>query len=496
MEPVNSSLTPSELMMLAAEDSEFYSRHWFPKTFRQPSPEFHKAMWDTMEDPTARYVDEEIFRGGAKTTLARVFTSKRIAYSISRTILFVSETQDHAKRSVRWIKRQVMYNRPWADFYKLKIGEKKTDEWLEIYHGIDEVPITILAMGITGQTRGVNIDDFRPDLIIVDDPCNEENTATVEARKKTSDLFFGSLQKSLAPPTEAQDAKMILLQTVLNGQDLISTCQKDPQWRSLTFSCFKHDGTSQWEERFPTPFLLEEKHAHIQRNQLSLWLREMECKITSEATASFRPTWLRFYEDGLLPERMVTFYFIDPVPPPSDRQLGMGLKDKDYEVHAIVGMYKGRYYLCEYRMNRGHEPDWSVATFWALIEKWKPRKARVETINYQRTLKWLLEQSMKQRGRYVQLMESDPDRRKKSYRIIDALSGPCSNGEFYVSKAEHGEFIEQFTQYPDVDHDDVIEAVAEALKLAVEEQAFIDAEYWEEDEDDMPRLPANRGLAP
>jgi phage terminase large subunit-like protein len=495
MNKEKSELTPRELMMLSAEDSEFYGRFWFPKTMRQTSPDFHGEMWAAMEDPDARYIAEMIFRGGAKTTLARVFTSKRIAFAMSRTILFVSETQDHAKRSTRWIKRQIMYNKPWAEFFQLRLGEKKTDEWLEIYHGIDEVPITLLALGITGQTRGVNIDDFRPDLIIVDDPCNEENTATAEARKKTSDLFFGSLQKSLAPPTEAQDAKMILLQTILNGQDLIATCHKDPQWRSLIFSCFNQHGESRWEARFPTKWLLEEKQAHVSRNQLSLWLREMECKVTSEATAAFKESWIRYYEPGLLPERMTTFYFIDPVPPPSDRQLSMGLKDKDWEVHAVVGLYRGKYYLCEYKLNRGHEPDWSVATFWEMIDKWKPRRARVETVNYQRTLKWLLEQSMKQRSRYVQLSDTEPDRRKKSYRIIDALSGPCSNGEFYVNKLEHSEFIEQFSSYPDVEHDDVIEAVAEALKMAVEDLAFIDGDFEELDDDDFG-LPKLRGYAP
>lgn len=488
-------LTPKELLLLAAEDSEFYSRYWFPKTVRQASPGFHKAMWEALEDPEARYVAEMIFRGGAKTTVARIFTSKRIAYAISRTILYVSETQDHAKRSVRWIKRQVMYNKPWAEFYRLRLGEKKTDEWLEIYHGIDEVPITILAVGITGQTRGINIDDFRPDLIVVDDPCNEENTATVEARKKTSDLFFGSLAKSLAPPTEAMDAKMLLLQTVLNGADLISTCMKDEQWRSLVFPCFKDDGTSQWEERFPTEFLLQEKQAHINRNQLPLWLREMECRIVSEATAAFRGSWLKDYEDGMLPENMVTFLFIDPVPPPSDRQLNMGLKGKDWEVLAVVGYHRGKYYLCEYRMNRGHEPDWTVAQFWELVDRWRPRRAQVESINYQRTLKWILEQSMKQRGRYVQLTDPETDRRKKSYRIIDALTGVCSSGEFYINRKKHSEFVEQFESYPDVEHDDVIEAVAEATRMAQEDAVVLEGDYLElDDDDDYGRLPG--GFAP
>lgn len=488
-------LTPQEILLLSAEDSDFYSRYFFPKTIRQASPEFHGEMWEAWEDPDARYLDMMVFRGGAKTTLARVMISKRISLSISRTILIVSETQDHAKRSVRWLKRQVMYNKQWADFFRLRLGEKKTDEWLELYHGVDELPITILAVGITGQTRGVNIDDFRPDLIVVDDPCNEENTATPEARKKTADLFFGALQKSLAPPTECPDAKMVLLQTPLNGQDLIMTCQRDPQWKSLVFSCFNNAGESRWPARFTTEFLKEEKKAHIARNQLSLWLREMECTIVSEATAAFKLDWLRYYDDGLLPEGMVTYLFIDPVPPPSERQIAMGLKGKDFEVLAVVGRYRGKYYLCEYRMNRGHEPDWTVAQFWELVDKWRPRLFDAEAVNYQRTLKWLLTQSMQTRGRYIQCAaERSQDRRKKTYRIVDSLSPVTSAGQLYVDANRHQDFIEQYAAYPDVDHDDVIEAVSEALKLAVEDASFLEGEF-EELDDDMYALPV-RGNAP
>lgn len=490
------AVTPAsarEILLLSAEDNDFYSRHFFPKTVRQPSPDFHYSAWAELEDPSARYVDVMIFRGGAKTSLLRLFTSKRVAFAISRTILFVGESQDAAKRSVRWLKRQVLFNKKWTSFFNLRLGEKKTDEWLEIFHGVDEVPITILAVGITGQTRGINLDDFRPDLIIVDDPCDEENTNTPEQRKKTSDIFFGALAKSLAPPTEAESAKMVLLQTPLKAEDLISMCQKDSQWRSLTFGCFNNQGESRWPERYPTAWLLQEKEAHIKRNQLALWLREMECKIVSEETSAFKPHWLKYYID--LPERLVTFLYIDPVPPPSDAQIAKGLRDKDYEVIAVVGYSQGKYYLCEYTFQKGHEPEWTIAEFWRLVDKWKPRKWKAETVQYQRTLKWIIDQSMRVRGRYIQWSEPVADRRKKSYRIIDNLTSITSNGAFYISDT-HKEFIEQFCSYPDISHDDILESVAEAAKMAQEDACVIEGDYDELDSEELPALGMVRGHAP
>ena len=489
-----------ELLNLSALDGEFYCRQWFPRAFRNASAPMHAEAWHALEGGW-RYVDIEFFRGAAKTTLLRAFASKRIAFAESRTILYVSESQDHAKRSVRWLKRQVLYNTEWANFFQLSLGTKKTDEWLEIVHGIDQVPISVLAVGITGQTRGVNLDDFRPDLIIVDDPCDEENTATAEQRKKISDLFFGALAKSLAPPADSDNALMCLLQTPLNGEDLISQCRKDPQWKSLTFGCFTDDEQSRWPARYPTEFLLAEKKAHMARNQAALWYREMECKIVSEATSAFRAKWLKEWPADKHPRDMLdeggqAFLWIDPVPPPSARQLAIGLRDKDYEALAVVVKWKGAIYLAETVANRGHEPSWTVMKFWELVQRWRVFQFGVEEIAYQATLKWLLEQSMKEKGVYISCYVQDKqDRRKKTYRIIDSLTGITSQGQFYVNFELHSDFVEQFTAYPDVAHDDVIEAVAEATRIA-RESLIIEGMSHRLDDDgyneDKPQL----GFAP
>src|SRR4030066_1381637 len=206
------NIAMAELVTLAAMDSELYARVFFPKTVRQTSPPFHREM-DAVLDDDSRLVAFMIFRDGAKTTKVRLFNSKRIAYGISRTIVVVGKSQDHARRTIEWLMRAVEFNSTWVQTFGLRKGTKWTSEEIEIFHGIDEVPIRVIALGITGSTRGINVDDYRPDLIIIDDPCDEENTATPEQREKTSERVFGALAKSLSPATECPDAKMALLQT-------------------------------------------------------------------------------------------------------------------------------------------------------------------------------------------------------------------------------------------------------------------------------------------
>jgi hypothetical protein len=440
---------------LGAVDSRFFAHYFFPKTARTRTPEFHMDMWSGLDSIHYRHFAAEVFRGGAKTSLLRVYTAKRVAYGISNTILFVGKGQDHSVRSVTWLRKAIEFNQRFARAFGLKKGEKWTDVEIEILRA-DGTTCRVLAVGITGQVRGVNIDDYRPDLIVVDDPCDEENTATPEQRAKISDLFFGALDKSLAPINESPFSKMVLLQTPLNREDLVEVCMKDPQWHGVRFSCFDERGESRWPERWTTKQLMGDKLAHINRNQLSIWLREMECELISPESTAFKSNWLKYWD--VLPDEGATVLVIDPVPPPTEIAIAQGLAGKDYEALAVVRKRRGRYYVCEISVNRGHEPTWTVSEFFRLAMRWKPIKVVVETTAYQATLAWLIRQAMKHRGLYWPIEEFS-DRRKKFARITDSLSGPASEGALYC-RPEHSMFVEQFSMYPQVSHDDALEAVA------------------------------------
>ena len=473
-----------ELVELCALDPELYCRTFFPRTFRQKTPLFHRDIFDLLEDRVNRYVAIKVFRGGAKTTILRAYASKRIAYGVSRTIMIVGQGSSHAEATLRWLKGQVEHNRLWTEVYGLEPGDKWAEGFITIKHRLLDQTTTVVAMGITGQVRGINIDDFRPDLIIVDDPCDEENTATEDQRKKISDLFFGAIQKSLTPRSEAPDAKMALLQTPLNAEDLIENCTRFPEWATRVYGCFDDTGRSRWEERFPTQELIQEKQEHISRNQAILWLREMECSIVGQEAAVFRQDWLQYWDT--LPEPMITFLGIDPVPPPTPHQIATGLRDKDYECLAVVGLAGGNTYLCEISRNKGHTPEWTKAEFFRLVRKWKVLRARVEGITYQRTLKWLLDDAMSRERIWVQINAVD-DKRKKSHRIAQAMSGIATHKRLFVHRS-HLDFISQFAAYPNVTHDDDLDSVAMALDEA-NTYGGGTADLYLSDQEDIPDLP-------
>lgn len=450
------SLSPAEAVRVGAGNLITYGRIFFPKTFRQGSPAFHHDIGAALHDPTARKVAIEVFRDGAKTTLLRTFLSQRIAYGVSKTILVVSASQGHSILTLRWLKRQVEHNSRWAQTFRLRKGTKWSDDYMEVWHDAFDSPITLIALGITGQLRGFNVDDFRPDLIICDDTSTDEASGSVEQRKKEINLFFGALINSLAPASEAPEAKIVVLDTPKNKFDLIESVVKDPDWRGLRFGVFDEKGESRWPERYPTEQLKKEKAEYIRTARLAVWMREKECNIISEELCSFRETNLRFWE--VLPDRATFLIAIDPASSED--------KKADDNVVGCLGFHKQDIYLVDYKAETGQNPEMVWTTVFEYIRRWRPAGIVVESVAYQRVLAWYLEQKMREFRVFLPVYQVQ-DRRKKSDRIIQAVGGASGYGRLLI-RTTHSKFTQQYIEYsPTVEmHDDVLDMLAIGIDWA------------------------------
>jgi predicted phage terminase large subunit-like protein len=458
-----------EVVKLCAIDNDLYCRTFFPKAFRQKSPLFQKEVWSDLEDTRKRYVNQIIFRGGAKTTLSRAFTSKRIAYGMSKTILYVGASEGAAVRSSTWLRRAVERNRKWAGTFGLIPGGKWTDTEFEIDSVVNRATVWCLFVGITGNIRGINFDDYRPDLIVLDDILTDENCATEEQREKVNDLIQGALRGSLAPVVDEPNAKMVMLTTPQNKADAAHKAEKDPMWTTIripvwtdeTLTLPVNQQVARWPERQSTEEWRAEKLSYMSRNELSKFLREYEVKLVSKENSAFLPEWLKNYDIAPATTNVIS---IDPVPPPSDRELAKGLAGKDHEVIQAWGRRGDDYYLLESASSRGHQPDWTTATALGMALRHRVTQIVVEGVAYQRTLKWILEQEM-QRRRIYYIVNAVTDKRPKYARITSTLVGLASQGKIHINNALHSEFALQFESFPNGEHDDLLDAAAMALTV-------------------------------
>lgn len=461
-------LSASDLIKYSAVDTSFFNKTFFPKTTRQVPADFHPEMEQLLDDPRAEYLNLVAPRGFAKTSKLRLFTAKRVAFALSHTMLYIGASEDHARRSIEWLKTQIDRNSFFASTFQLSRGRKWNESEMEIIHGLDPThPLWLLGVGITGNLRGINFDDYRPDLIIVDDSLTDENTATKEQREKVNDLIFNAVKESLAPKVDAPNRKLALLNTPHAKGDVTDVASNDEMFITRVWSCWTEatkdlpveQQMSAWEAVKPTDALRAEKRAAIKNNRYSKWAAENECKLVTTESLAFRHEWLQTWKEH--PGPMFCVLAIDPVPPPSDREVESGLRHKDFECHAVVGRKNGVYYILDYRTNRGHEPNWSVTTALELARQYNVQRIVVESVAYQRVLAWQIEQEMRRRGRYF-AVEKYKDQRKKYVRITSALSGIASQGKLFCGPTAE-DLRAQFDLYPGSDHDDILDAVAIGL---------------------------------
>lgn len=458
----------AEAVRLGAAEPEIYNRVFFPRTYRQKSPPFQPRMWSALENPEYNYVNFRIFRGGGKTTTLRSFTSRRIAYGISRTIAYIGASEDAAVRSVNWVRGQVEKNKLWASTFQLSPGRTWTERECQIVSPYWPEPIWVVARGIMGNIRGINFDDYRPDTIILDDVLTDESAATKEQRQKVSNLILGAIKNSLISTVEEPNAKLVMLQTPLDDDDASSRAARDPMWHTEVFSCWTpetqdlavQDQVSAWPEMFPTEQLRADKAYAINQNAYSIFAREMECRLVDAEENAFRADWLQEYE-GEAPggPRIVV---VDPLPPPSERELARSMDLKDYEVVMVLARSGGKYYVVDYEMRQGHTPEWTVAKVLEMAQRHRAARIVVEAVAYQRVLLWLLQREMALKRTFFAVKPFNPKGQKKYNRIVQTLVGPASNGVVFV-RPSHTELKAQFARYPKVKHDDVLDALSIGL---------------------------------
>lgn len=474
---IGSNPTPEEIADLVdqyMEDNELYCKTFFPRTCRQPAAPFHKrideALWSRR-----RKVAIKVFRDGAKTARIRMFVSKRIAYGISRTILFISKSEDAAEANITWLKGLVETNTLWAQFWGIIKGGTWEKGQIELVNTVLNVKITVLAVGIHGQIRGLNFEDFRPDLILCDDIEDEKTVNTPEQILKHSNLLHGTVMQGLASPMDNPDAMIVIIQTPLDPNDAVETAflnagpNQWSDWLCIEASCFWYDDQgnphSTWPEKFSTEFLVGEKQAYIKINKLSVWLREKEVTIVSAELSSFKDGWLQVHR--ALPSGPDFFWddlvlWIDPASSAS--------ATADFQAVTLTGRTGPDAWLIAYNLSRGQDIEDSVDKFfetWDLMLKMAKGKSNlkfgVEIVAYQRQLARAIKKEMIKRQRFAYLEEVQ-DKREKEVVIVQAFTPVASNGKYHCLES-HTQFITDFNKYPRVSKDDLIESAARGLDM-------------------------------
>lgn len=252
-------------------------------------PPLHKEIWAEMVDMVRKvnlneWVDhmQKLFcvpRGFAKTTVVKVAVTLFMRYSILRFTLYASRTTIMARNACRDIYKWFTGDNDQA--LHGKCGVEKANEteglWILIIGTPDfgRKRIILKALGSDQQVRGTNIENWRPDLMILDDVEDNDTAKTPESQSTLDIWLMGNLLKA-----SARRSVRIILGNMINSRTMLYRFSKDPAWNPTIYGAIVRNKAtgeleSLWEEFFPLAALLKEYKDYRSKGVGHVWVYEM-----------------------------------------------------------------------------------------------------------------------------------------------------------------------------------------------------------------------------
>ncbi|SDI49452.1 phage terminase large subunit [Paenibacillus naphthalenovorans] len=215
---------------LGEVDMEYFGRAYLPDYLPTAPPPFHGEWFDDLQRVVERNGGSNMVRsaprGHAKTTIWDfVFPTWTTLYKKKLYILIISDTYDQAQGFISNVKDELESNeRILEDFGSLK-GDRWQEGSIECSNGVK-----IEALGAGQKIRGRKNRNRRPDLIILDDIENEENTATPEQRAKLKNWYEKAVLHAGAAYTD-----FVIIGTVITDEALLAELLRNPAYDSKVY---------------------------------------------------------------------------------------------------------------------------------------------------------------------------------------------------------------------------------------------------------------------
>ena len=269
----------AEIIKLLEADGEFFIEFFLAEELTSEVPQFHKEIWGLLTDAEKERILLAIPRDHAKTTLAKLCVVWYFLFTTHRFCTYLSNTNAIAKNACRDIMGFFRNPNFQAVFGKVKILKESETESLWMF----EIPMAngrvkqciLRAVGAGQQMRGINIDNQRPDITVVDDVEDNENTESELQQKKLDKWIFGPYLKALA-----RKKKIIWLGNMLQKTSLLARLSRNPKWNPVVFGAMVKDAvtgvlTSLWPTRWSIAELVEDYKEYRELGLVETWLCEM-----------------------------------------------------------------------------------------------------------------------------------------------------------------------------------------------------------------------------
>lgn len=315
------------------------------------------------------------------------------------------------------------------------------------------------AFGMTSTKTGSHYD-----LMAFSDATTDEHRKSMLIRTEAVDRF-----EALITMRDTLGGKVIYDCTFWHPNDLtqrlIKTCFPEstkPMYRSVVIGA----GGARAGKPLTMPNRHTEKFLEMRRSEVvakhgsdDFWWLQYQNEVRAASMVATDPAWIHRVPFHSVPHGLWLCIFVDPAWKGS-HNAGKG----DFAAIAVVGFHRHgsltNRYLLELTHNREMTARDGINEIYRLMDKYGCINVAPEEHGGYIFRESLQEEAAK-RGKYINIVELKSKQTHKASRITQFVN-TVQAGNFHIVEDCPGyyDFIEQFTDYPGIDHEDALDAVA------------------------------------
>lgn len=409
----SAGMSEADIIEAMHKSCAFFIQFYLGDELEYAVPEFHINSWNLITNEMILYIALALPRGHAKTTLSKLCCVWYLLFTDTRFIVYLSNTLNVSVEACQDIIKYMMSDNHQKVFGMLdfKINREGHGYYKFLMNcpdgkgGMYQKFVILKALGAGQQVRGLNIDNTRPELAIVDDLEDNDNTASPILQKKLKLWFFGSFFKALSKKRH----KIIYLGNMLSNQSILyNIVVKSDRWHSMKFGVLMSNGLPLWPEMWSIEQIQEDYKEYQKQGLLSLWFAEMMNMPMAEGQALIDPSEITYLPEVLPIQCKYCFITLDG----AITQKTWG-NDTALVVHGWVNE---RWQIVEVVANKFSLDQ----VFFLIIElglKWHTRLVGIETGLYQIAVKFIFEVLMKAHNQSFEMFECPHKNKAKVERL-------------------------------------------------------------------------------
>lgn len=455
---------------------EFFAEFFLSEEMDRDIPEFHHQTWGLMTSTGYPRIVLAIPRAHAKTTQAKLAVVFHFLFTDRRFCIYLSSTNTIALNACKDIFAFFQHPNFVSTYGNIQIETASEGNSLWVFkirlrNGKWKRCI-LRAMGANQQMRGINIDNQRPDMAVVDDVEDLDNTESEKLQKKLDRWIFATFIKALD-----KNHKIVWIGNMLRKTSLLARLTTKPElkkvWKSLVLGALIKDPVtgdleSLWPELWTPDALRQDYKEYVEIGQAESWFCEM-MNMPGQGENGFQMEDM-YYVPAMNPDAYIaTFITIDPA---------FGLDQMKHDASAIVvhGIPPaGPPHVITYKT--GHFDELTMfRECKALAEYWRCYTWGIERVAAQKVLLTLFEVFLVQhRMPKVKLVAMQPSTHESKGARILAFVNMMRQKEYALPNGD----LDATAQFLDYDMtmkeqtDDLIDGIAYGPPMLLEHKGAI-----------------------